>query len=290
MIVIDLRKIDDLEQDVEAALIVHLSWTDPRLAADVENTRTFEVGEIWSPRYQISNEVFARERFRDVMQVKPDGTVVHVQRFSGKFTSRLDLRRFPFDTQKLSFRLTFPDFMPDQLEPVPNTSLTGILPDLTIPDWSISGGTFKTDPIQVFDATRASMVFEFEAKRRTGYYIWKVIVPLVLIVFMSWTVFWISAENIGAQIGVATSSILTLIAYRFILGNLLPRVSYLTQLDYFILGATVLVFLALLEVVVSSALAQRGNKEQAHRVDVAARLLFPLTFALLVPAVFGVNI
>jgi len=134
------------------------------------------------------------------------------------------------------------------------------------------------------------MVFEFQAKRRTGYYIWKVIVPLVLIVFMSWTVFWISAENIGAQIGVATSSILTLIAYRFILGNLLPRVSYLTQLDYFILGATVLVFLALLEVVVSSALAQRGNKEQAHRVDVAARLLFPLTFALLVPAVFGVNI
>ena len=38
---------------------------------------------------------------------------------------------------------------------------------------------------------------------------------------------------------------LTLIAYRFLLGQSLPPVSYLTRLDYFLLGATILVFIAL---------------------------------------------
>jgi len=121
-----------------------------------------------------------------------------------------------------------------------------------------------------------------------GYYVWKIIFPLVLIVFMSWTVFWINPENAGAQIGLATSSMLTLIAYRFILGNLLPRVSYLTELDYFTLGATILVFLALVEVVLTSGLAQAGKHEAARRIDVGARVMFPVSFALLVLVVFGV--
>jgi len=93
-------------------------------------------------------------------------------------------------------------------------------------------------------------------------------------------------DDAGAQIGVATSSMLTLIAYRFILGNLLPRISYLTELDYFILGSTILVFLALIEVVIASSLANAGRGERARRLDGGARLAFPLSYALLVIVVF----
>ena len=56
-------------------------------------------------------------------------------------------------------------------------------------------------------------VLEFEAHRLLGFYIWKVMIPLVLIVFMSWTVFWIDPVHVAAQIGVATTSMLTFIAY-----------------------------------------------------------------------------
>jgi len=64
-------------------------------------------------------------------------------------------------------------------------------------------------------------------------------------------------------------------------------VSYLTLLDYFILGSTVLVFMALLEVVITSGLAQAGKSAQAHRLQRAARLVFPLLFGLLIIAVFA---
>ena len=103
---------------------------------------------------------------------------------------------------------------------------------------------------------------------------------------MSWTVLWISPENTGPPIGLATTSMLTLIAYRFILGSQLPRVSYLTLLDHFIFASTVLVFMALLEVVITSGLAQAGKAAQAHRLQKAARVVFPLLFGLLIVAVF----
>jgi hypothetical protein len=288
MIVVDIRNIDDVSQEFNATLIIYLSWRDPRLASDSLKTRTFSLNEIWSPRYQVSNEVLAHKRYPEQLQVTPDGKVIYIQRLSGSFSARLDLREFPFDAQQLDFRLTFPDFEPQRLELVPDSDFSGILQDISIAGWSVGGWHLQSDPINVLrNITRSSALMSFEAQRSTGYYLWKIIFPLVLIVFMSWAVFWINPDNAGPPIGLATTSMLTLIAYRFILGSQLPRVSYLTLLDYFILGSTVLVFMALLEVVITSGLAQAGKSAQAHRLQRAARLVFPLLFGLLIIAVFA---
>ena len=47
-------------------------------------------------------------------------------------------------------------------------------------------------PIQAVpgEAKPAPVTFSFEATRRIGYFIGKVIVPLILIVALSWVVFW----------------------------------------------------------------------------------------------------
>jgi hypothetical protein len=46
---------------------------------------------------------------------------------------------------------------------------------------------------------------------------------------------------------------------------MLPRIAYFTRLDYFIVGANILVFLALLETVMSSAIA-RNNEEHIEKI------------------------
>ena len=53
-------------------------------------------------------------------------------------------------------------------------------------------------------------VYEFEitAKRISAFYVWKVILPLCLIVAMSWTVFWINPAQFGPQIGMSATSML----------------------------------------------------------------------------------
>ena len=128
------------------------------------------------------------------------------------------------------------------------------------------------------DRADASFAFVFVAKRKLGFYIWKIILPLILIVMMSWIVFWINPEQFALQIGVSTTSMLTLIAYRFVMVELLPNISYLTRIDYFIIGSTLLVFLALIQAVVTAVLAESKKNTQAKRIDYWCRGIFPLLF------------
>ena len=106
--------------------------------------------------------------------------------------------------------------------------------------------------------------------------------PLVLIVIMSWAVFWINPKEAGTQISISTASMLTLIAYRFTVDLLVPKVSYMTRLDLFILGSTFLVFFSLLQVVLTSSLMRNGKDNLSLKIDHYCRFLFPILFAVVV--------
>jgi hypothetical protein len=73
---------------------------------------------------------------------------------------------------------------------------------------------------------------------------------------MLWIVFWTDPEQFGTQVGVATTSMLTLIAFTFVIGGHVPNVSYFTRMDYFILGSTVLVFATLVQAVLTEMMAK----------------------------------
>ena len=97
---------------------------------------------------------------------------------------------------------------------------------------------------------------------------------------MSWGAFYIDPTHAGAQIGVATSSMLTLIAYRFMLGQLIPRLPYMTRLDHFTLGSNILVFLTLAAVIVTTNLALPQKEKIAIKIDIWCRFVFPAIFIL----------
>ncbi|RLC67572.1 MAG: hypothetical protein DRH97_04665, partial [Chloroflexi bacterium] len=115
-----------------------------------------------------------------------------------------------------------------------------------------------------------------------------VIIPLVLIIMMSFTVFWVDPKELGPQLGIAATSMLTLIAFQFAINSYLPRIFYLTRMDLLVLGATILVFLALTEAVITSLLAKNNRRELALVVDRCARIIFPATFILFFGYVFFV--
>jgi hypothetical protein len=108
----------------------------------------------------------------------------------------------------------------------------------------------------------------------------------MLVVFMSWLVFWIDPTKIEAQLAVSATAMLTIIAYQITLSNMLPRISYFTRLDYFIVGSNILVFLALLEAVMSSAIARNYNEKTARNLDRSSRIVFPILYSVVLLITF----
>ena len=282
--VFEVTSVNDVEETFTSDVIVHLRWSDPRLATDVDETRVLELADVWHPRIQIANERRAFREFAEQVDVTPDGEVTYRQRFSGTFVVPLDLRDFPLDGQVLPVRLVFPDYSEQEIVIELDGDTSGRSPKFDIPDWVIGDGESRIDPLELAPSlSRAGVLYELTARRQTQYYYLKVMLPLALIVCMSWAAFWIDPENAGSQIGVATSSMLTLIAYRFMLGNLVPKVAYMTRLDHFILASTILVFITLIEVLITTALVKANRASEARKWGLWCRWLFPAVFLLLLP-------
>lgn len=287
----DVSKIDSSAQTFTANLFFTLSWRDPSLAHGQPGVKQYNLKDIWHPNWMAANAASKLEAsFPEIAEVAGDGTVYVRQRYLGAFAESLDLRAFPFD--RATFRIHFVSVgqRPHELQFVPNEALVaagmpsgaGFAKELTLQDWRVTGFTARPLPYQVapgFDV--AGYAFEFQAERLQQHYIIKVIIPLLLIVMMSWMVFWIDKSLGNSQISVGVTSMLTLIAYRFAIGNEVPKLPYLTVLDAFILVSTVLVFLALIEVIVTTAMWYNERKSMAQRIDRYCRAIFPVAFLVL---------
>jgi hypothetical protein len=193
--------------------------------------------------------------------------------------------------ETFGIRLVAADFSPQEVRIVRDPErVSGIAPIVSLPDWEIVETSVEPEDYEIVEGSESTpgIVISFTAHRMVGYYIFKIIVPLILIVAMSWIVFWIDPRQGGSQIGVSVTTMLTLIAYRFSVGILLPKVSYLTRMDVFILGSTILVFSALIVVVATSFLARTERLDPALAVERVSRFAFPLAFLALCAGTFGI--
>lgn len=279
---IDIDGIDSVAQNFVTNLTLVLRWRDPSLAHKGPDSISKDLNDIWYPRLQILNQQKLVKTFPETAEVRPDGEVIYRQRLWGSISQPLELREFPFDTQRLEILLGNISFGSQKIRLLPSLD-SGIAEHLSIPDWTILDWNFVPERLR-FDNESSQipgMVFSVEVKRDGNYFTFKVILPLILIVMMSWLVFWIDASLTGSQISVAVTAMLTIIAYRFALAGMLPRLPFLTTLDFFVIASTIMVFLAMVEVVYTTYLATNDRLERARKIDRKARWLAPLIFLAL---------
>ena len=290
MYMVDLTKVDDVAQSLTGDFLVFQEWMDPRLA-DLAGCQ-LPLSSVWHPQLDFLNSgpmAPRRSAVADQVEIAPGGLVQHQQRYYGSLATYHSLQDFPFDRQEFKISLLSPEYGEDELLLTVNEAQTGKRDLLNITDWTIDSiraavGTYRTETIGRLLSTYE---YTISAQRQVGFYIWKVIVPLSLIVAMSWAVFWVNPTRFAPQIGLSATAMLTLVAFQFALVSVLPKLAYFTVLDWFIVGSTVLVFLALAEAVAASFLVSNERTAPALRMDRICRWLFPGAFFLLIVFVFG---
>ncbi len=279
---LDISYIDDVRQSFSADFVLRLRWRDRRLVDErSSDVRKLALGEVWDPQLRILNIRSLTKQLADIVDIDPHGVVTYRQRFIGQLAVPLDLANFPFDQEVLSIKAVSADYSTAEVAFVADEAPSAQADPLSISGWSIGATTTSFGSLRVPMLAKELALFghNVEARRQLGYYIWKVLVPLILIVFMAFAVFWVDPANIGVQVALSTASILTLIAFYLHLSALLPQIPYPTRLDDFVLGSTVLVFFAFGEGIITSLLAKQGHESIALKIDLWMRWVFPLCFA-----------
>lgn len=129
----------------------------------------------------------------------------------------------------------------------------------------------------------SAFIMSVEVQRESFYTRRLVIIPLAVIVLLSFSVFWMDRSSLGDRLSVSFIGILTGVTYQLVISEQLPRISYVTlihgflSLSFLTMCATVVINL------VVGALDKRGKVELGDRIDRRCRWGFPLAyFGLLV--------
>jgi hypothetical protein len=286
--------INDIKHTFSADIFVVIRWKDPRLVDESLGGSLagckVPLDDVWNPRVLFINSGTLSKHLEDSVVIDSEGSVIYRQRFSGEFSIPFQLSEFPFDRHLLAISIVTAGYDIGQVRFVLDKRILGQTENLSLVDWSIEQGMGKVTTYYFAPQDRSFPLFNYElnVSRYQGFYLSKVIIPLTMIIFMSWTVFWLDPRHLATQVGLSASVIVILTIFQLNLGNYLPKISYLTRMDRFVLGALTLVFLALVETVTGGALAGGGKPRLAKKIDQWARIVFPIAFLFVLAFAFWI--
>ena len=277
-----------------------LIWCDPRLAFDPEQSGSQEeafleanaqarLDEIWWPDPRIVNAVGTRNIGNEALTVGADGTTEYKESFSGQLSTRYDLGKFPFDQQVVEIEIESFAWSHEHLVFHQADDKIGFSDDFEIPEWDTTEVRTNLEVVQgIRDrAPFSKFLMEIEVTRRYGFYIWKLLVPLVLIVGISWAVFWMVSDSLGTRMQVSFTGILSAIAYQFLMNNDLPKIPEMTFMDSVIAFSFILMVFTIVESIIANSLYSQQKTQLAATVNTASRVAFPLIYVVGLVALVG---
>ena len=149
-------------------------------------------------------------------------------------SSKMNFKSFPFDKQNLSiivdnqYNDSFRDYFNTEVV-FDNFSIEYDEKNNFLYEWDI-----KVNDAEIkYDEN--ILTVNIVAERNANYYVYKVFAPIFLILLVCWSVLFIHPSQLESRLTVSIVCFLTLIAYNFVIDENLPKLGYLTLVDYFIL-------------------------------------------------------
>ncbi|WP_128692492.1 hypothetical protein [Methanoculleus taiwanensis] len=299
MVGFELDQITTVDQQAENFGVVGniwMRWTDPALAFSPDECNCqFKVyrsveefvsaeGQRW-PEFTLFNQQERRWTQNQIIVVRPDGTVTYYERFWTLLQAPdFNFRQYPFDTQDFYVRI-------DSLYPeefyvyVPWEEKTTVGGQLGEEEWYITDYNANVTSIQI-NTQNSRYSFYFEAARHLTFYVLRILLPILIIILLTYVTFLL--KDYGKRADVASANLLLFIAFNFTIAGDLPRLGYLTFLDSILVTTFVVTGITVAYNLYLKWLATERQKEIAEKIDRVMVWLYPATYigALILIALF----
>lgn len=208
-------------------------------------------------------------------------------RIQANLVSPIDLKKFPFDEQKLEILIEDKKLTIENLVYVPNLEESGIDDSIIFIGWQID--EWKTyareHSYEIYDETYSQYVFELPISRILVNAIFKTFLPIVFIILVMLSSYVLDPDKITTRLGMVGSALVASVMFHVSLANQIPPVGYLTFIDKFMV---LTYFVILLSFVFNVYLLQLHEQKQdklvqkLHKATEFTMFIFiPLFYVLL---------
>lgn len=211
------------------------------------------------------------------LRLGPGGICEYIMRQTGtfKFAGESNaFRRFPFDKQDL--RITVGSFLwssaqvqfelDDDTRKSAECDFSEVRPAA---EWKVVGVSSEVhnEPYTGEPTGFSEMSIIFTLKRQPGFYLFRVCLPLFILVAIAISVLWMPARHAEARMILSVTTLVAVTTFSIVVNANLPRLPYLTLLDQWMLFSFVLSAFGAFENVGVTWAAHHKNEEAAEKVD-----------------------
>ena len=295
---VQVRQIKFVNQKAENFGIVgklRLEWDDPELAFDAEQYgREFRVYEredfralanensLFYPGFVIQNQQERRFSQQAAIIVSSDGHATYLEQFSTVLQAPdFNFVAFPFDTQTFFVHVvsTYPASF---VKYVPLPSFSELGQKLGEEEWSFTDSwTEVTTHEGITGLPSSRFSFGFTARRQLDYYVLRIFTPLAIFAIVSWATFFL--EEYRKRIDIAGANLLIFVAFNFAISGDLPRLGYMTFLDFILVAMFVITGLIIVFNVGLRRLRIKDRDDLARKIDAyAVKLIYPVAYLVVI--------
>ena len=225
--------------------------------------------------------------------------------------AKFDFEKFPFDVQNLKIELEHAINIESNKSghyPKPYLGLFDIKPSVynnineykennLLKEWKIINFNVKNkidiekaqdpfDPHEMKVYETDSVVIEIFIKRKSEYYLFKIIIPVFIILSIAWAVLWIPPNQVESRLTTSIVALLALIAYNFVSIEDIPKLSYLTSMDRYILLSYLYCCIPIYLTIYFSRINNK-NYNRAVKINKKSRLYGSISYLFLVTLSFS---
>ena len=164
----------------------------------------------------------------------------------------------------------------------------------SLPGWKLTGSDIRYEiyqnPNNLEGFVDDKLIIEILVERKHGYYIYKVIFPILLILMVCWSAVFIDPKELESRLTITIVCLLSLIAYNFVIDSELPKLDYLTVMDYIILVSYIYATIPNFLSVISFSNIKMKNKNLALIESYSKRYgIFSYIFIIFVVIFYNAN-
>ncbi|XP_052770756.1 gamma-aminobutyric acid receptor subunit beta-like [Mya arenaria] len=254
-----ITDIDTIDQQFEAEIFVQAKWQEPILEQNYmgdtqKNKEGLDKMIPWDPKLIVMNIdgafVLNRKTY-DIRYNEPGyryPLVVQLWRFKGFFKENLELEHFPVDVQDLTISISTErsDAEVDLVEDQTAVSSINTKSFMDQAEWSLYNHieTFCDFTTVEYCSSTVHPILHAQCRvaRKMGYFIWNIVFIMLLIISLTFAAYSIEFKT-ADRLTVTITLFLTAVAFKLVVKQSLPTISYLTYLDVYVISA--LIFLGL---------------------------------------------
>ncbi len=284
--------VDQQAENFGAVVSLQMAWEAPELAFDaaghggavkvMQPERFIEIAREKNsavPFFVVQNQQTNRWIHQAVVSIGADGRVGYYEKSSLTLQAPyFNFRRYPFDTQTFFFEVM--SVYPSRLVHFyPLEDFSGLGDLLGEEEWIFEHPRMQlsSEPgLSGEDSDRIAL--RFEAHRHIQYYTLRIFLPMLILIVVGWSSFFL--DDYRKRIEIAGANLLVFVAFNWAISADLPRLGYVTFLDFllqcvFLVTGAIVVFNVIL-----SRLQASGRAGIAALADLyVVRWVYPFGYA-----------